>query len=98
MCGWCWLVAFFVGGDAGGRGGGGVGLRSGGRRLARARRPKGCAPPSRIWKHVSTKKPAKQEPSHECKPSYQTAILSRSGCGGSEVPSGRGALVTRTSR
>jgi len=38
------------------------------------------------------KKLTKQEPSHECKPSKERTTPPRCGCGGSEVPSGAGAL------
>src|SRR6266568_1987521 len=47
-----------------------------------------------IWKHVSTRKPPKQEPSHEhanCK----STPHSRRHCGGSEVPSGSVARAPR---
>src|SRR6266478_8366638 len=48
----------------------------------------------RIWKHVSTKKPPKQEPSHE-HANRKSISHSRRHCGGSEVPSGSVARAPR---
>src|SRR5437762_3770888 len=61
-------------------------------------RPRALRRPSQIWKDVSIKKPSKQEPNHECKPGYESAILPRCRCAGSEVPSGCVAPDVRTLR